>query len=121
LPSFFVEREGAKAVILGDDARHLARSLRARVGETIDVVDPAGLMLTVRLEQVSAERVEGTVLSEREHRPEPSARIVVAIANLRLPRDPGGSQRRSRIQAGAVADHLPRGGHARRPASRPGG
>src|ERR1700693_736685 len=42
-------------------------------------------MLTVRLDQVSAERVEGTVLSEREHRPEPSARIVVAIANLPAP------------------------------------
>jgi len=82
LPSFFVERNGARAVIAGDDARHLARSLRARVGERIEVVDPAGLMLTLRLDHVSAERVEGTVLSEREHRPEPSARIVIAIANL---------------------------------------
>lgn len=85
MPSFFVERDGARAVILGDDARHLARSLRARVGERIEVVDPAGMMLTVRLDQVSADRVEGTVVSEREHRPEPSARIVVAIANLPAP------------------------------------
>ena len=85
MPSFFVERDGARAVILGDDARHLARSLRARVGERIEVVDPAGVMLTVRLDQVTADRVEGTVLSEREHRPEPSARIVVAIANLPAP------------------------------------
>ncbi|HEV2036365.1 MAG TPA: RsmE family RNA methyltransferase [Candidatus Dormibacteraeota bacterium] len=85
MPSFFAERDGARAVILGDDARHLARSLRARVGETIEVVDPAGLMLTVRLDRVSADRVEGTVLAEREHRPEPSARIVIAIANLPAP------------------------------------
>jgi 16S rRNA (uracil1498-N3)-methyltransferase len=85
MPSFFVERHGGRAVILGDDARHLARSLRARVGEVIEVVDPAGQMLTVRLDQVSADRVEGTVLSEREHRPEPSARIVIAIANLPAP------------------------------------
>jgi 16S rRNA (uracil1498-N3)-methyltransferase len=85
LPSFFVERDGERAVITGDDARHLARSLRARVGERIEVVDPAGVMLTVRLDQVSADRVEGIVLSEREHRPEPSARIVVAIANLPAP------------------------------------
>jgi 16S rRNA (uracil1498-N3)-methyltransferase len=82
LPSFFVERDGERAVIIGDDARHLARSLRARVGETIEVVDPAGLLLTVRLDRVSATRVEGIVLSEREHRPEPAARIVIAIANL---------------------------------------
>ena len=85
MPSFFLERDGARAVILGDDARHLARSLRARVGERIEVVDPAGLMLTVRLDRVSADRVEGTVLAEREHRPEPSARIVIAVANLPAP------------------------------------
>jgi 16S rRNA (uracil1498-N3)-methyltransferase len=72
-------------LIIGDDARHLARSLRARVGETIEVVDPAGLMLTVRLHRVSPDRVEGTVVSEREHRPEPDARITIGIANLPAP------------------------------------
>jgi 16S rRNA (uracil1498-N3)-methyltransferase len=82
LPSFFVERDGTRAFITGDDARHLARSLRARVGETIEVVDPGGLMLTLRLDLVSADRVEGTVLSEREHRPEPVAHITIGIANL---------------------------------------
>jgi 16S rRNA (uracil1498-N3)-methyltransferase len=85
LPSFFVERDGERAVILGDDARHLARSLRARVGEEIEVVDPAGLMLTLRLDRVSDERVEGTVVAERAHNPEPSARIVIAIAHLPAP------------------------------------
>jgi 16S rRNA (uracil1498-N3)-methyltransferase len=85
LPSFFVERDGDRAVIVGDDARHLARSLRARVGEEIEVVDPEGLMLTVRLDRVTPERVEGTVVAEREHRPEPAARIVIAIAHLPAP------------------------------------
>jgi 16S rRNA (uracil1498-N3)-methyltransferase len=85
LPSFFFERDGERAVIRGDDARHLARSLRARVGEEIQVVDPAGLMLTLRLDRVSAERVEGIVLAEREHNPEPSARIVIAVAHLPAP------------------------------------
>jgi 16S rRNA (uracil1498-N3)-methyltransferase len=85
LPSFFVQRDGERAVILGDDARHLARSLRARVGEKIEVVDPAGLMLTLRLDRVTAERVEGTVVSERAHNPEPLARIVIAIAHLPAP------------------------------------
>jgi 16S rRNA (uracil1498-N3)-methyltransferase len=85
LPSFFVERDGERAVILGDDARHLARSLRARVGEEIEVVDPAGLMLTLRLDRVSDERVEGTVVAERPHHPEPQARIVIAIAHLPAP------------------------------------
>jgi len=69
-------------VIEGADARHLARSLRARPGEEIEVIDPDGFMLTVRLDEVSASRVEGVVVAERAHQPEPAARITIAIANL---------------------------------------
>ena len=72
-------------MIVGDDARHLARSLRARVGEEIEGIDPAGLKLTLRLDLVSAERVEGTVVAERPHNPEPVARVVIAIAHLPAP------------------------------------
>ncbi len=72
-------------MILGDDARHLARSLRARVGEEIEVVDPKGFMLTLRLDRVSPDRVEGTVVAERAHSPEPLAQIVIAIAHLPAP------------------------------------
>jgi len=85
LPSFFAQREGGRAVIVGGDARHLARSLRARVGEEIEVVDPAGFLLTVRLDHVSPDRVEGVIVAEREHRPEPEARITIAIAQLPAP------------------------------------
>jgi 16S rRNA (uracil1498-N3)-methyltransferase len=85
LPAFFARREGSRAVIEGGDARHLARSLRARVGEEIEVIDPAGFMLTVRLEAVSPDRVEGVVVSARLHQPEPAARITIAIANLPAP------------------------------------
>jgi len=72
-------------VIEGGDARHLARSLRARVGEEIEVIDPAGFMLTVRLDAVSPDRVEGVVVSERPHESEPAAKITIAIANLPAP------------------------------------
>ncbi|MEA2655292.1 MAG: rRNA (uracil1498-N3)-methyltransferase [Chloroflexota bacterium] len=72
-------------MIAGDDARHLARSLRARVGEEIEVVDPAGLMLTLRLDYVSPDRVEGSVVAERPHNPEPVAKIVIGIAHLPAP------------------------------------
>jgi 16S rRNA (uracil1498-N3)-methyltransferase len=85
LPSFFAQREGGRAVILGGDARHLSRSLRARVGEEIEVVDPAGFLLTVRLDHVSFDRVEGVIVGERQHRPEPEARITIAIAQLPAP------------------------------------
>jgi len=72
-------------VIGGADARHLARSLRARPGEEIEVIDPEGFMLTVRLDSVSPSRVEGVVVAERPHQPEPVARITIAIANLPAP------------------------------------
>jgi 16S rRNA (uracil1498-N3)-methyltransferase len=86
LPAFFARREGgARAVIEGGDARHLARSLRARVGEEIEVIDPSGFMLTVRLDSVALDRVEGVVVAERPHNPEPAARITIAIANLPAP------------------------------------
>lgn len=85
MPSFFATREGGRAVIAGSDARHLVRSLRAREGEEIDVVDPEGFLLTVRLDHVSADRVEGVIIAEREHQPEPQAHITIAIANLPAP------------------------------------
>jgi 16S rRNA (uracil1498-N3)-methyltransferase len=85
LPSFFAKRDGRRAVIEGADAQHLARSLRARVGEEIDVIDPAGFKLRVRLDAVSAERVTGAIVDEQPHQPEPAARITIAIANLPAP------------------------------------
>jgi 16S rRNA (uracil1498-N3)-methyltransferase len=85
LASFFAERAGGRVTITGADARHLARSLRARAGEEIEVIDPAGYILTVRLDAVSPEMVEGVVVSERAHQPEPMAKITIAIANLPAP------------------------------------
>ena len=69
-------------MIEGGDARHLARSLRVRPGESIEVVDPKGFMLTVRVEAVSDSRVTGVVVAERSHQPEPARRVIVAIAHL---------------------------------------
>jgi 16S rRNA (uracil1498-N3)-methyltransferase len=85
VPAFFGRREGERVVIDGADARHLARSLRARTGEDIEVIDVRGFMLTVRVDSVSPTRVEGRVVGERPHRPEPPARITIAIANLPAP------------------------------------
>ena len=72
MPAFFGRRVGGRVLIEGNDARHLARSLRARPGEVIEVVDPDGLLLTVLLDSVTTERVEGSVSSERLHQPEPA-------------------------------------------------
>src|SRR5260370_5786425 len=42
-------------------------------------------MLSVRLDSVSPEEVEGVVVGERPHDPEPTAKIIIAIANLPAP------------------------------------
>jgi len=83
LPFFFATREGRdRAVIRGVDAEHLARSLRVRVGEEIQAVDPAGFLLTLKVETVARGVVEGRVLAALQHRPEPERHVVVAVAHL---------------------------------------
>ena len=53
------------------------------MGERIEVIDPdAAKLLTVQLEVVTNERVEGVVVAEREHQPEPSRHVVVGISHL---------------------------------------
>lgn len=49
------------------------------------MIDPSGLMLTVRLDSVALDRVEGFVVAERPHNSEPAARITIAVANLPAP------------------------------------
>ena len=85
MPYFFGRREGERVRIEGADARHLARSLRARAGELVSVVQPEGRLLGVRLTEVSPTLVLGWVESEAEHRPEPSRRLTVAAARLPAP------------------------------------
>lgn len=82
MPFFFAEREGDRALIRGADARHLTQSLRVRVGEEMQVVDPNGFLLTIRVETASPSLVAGVVLSSEDHRPEPTRNVVVAIAQL---------------------------------------
>ena len=85
MPYFFGRREGERVRIEGADARHLARSLRARPGELVSVVQPEGRLLGVRLTEVSPTLVLGLVESEAEHQPEPSRRVTVAAARLPAP------------------------------------
>jgi 16S rRNA (uracil1498-N3)-methyltransferase len=83
MPFFFAtRRDGDRVEILGADARHLAGPLRARPGELIAVVDPAGSLLTVRLDAVSSRAVAGTVVASRPHDPEPRLRVTLALALL---------------------------------------
>jgi len=82
VPYFFARRSGDRVTIDGNDARHLARSLRARAGDVISVIDPEGLLLSVRLEQVSSSWVIGHVEGQQEHYSEPERVINLAVAML---------------------------------------
>ncbi|HEY8644186.1 MAG TPA: RsmE family RNA methyltransferase [Candidatus Dormibacteraeota bacterium] len=83
MPYFYGRAEGGSVTIEGADARHLARSLRARPGELISVIDPGReILMSVRLAAVSADLVSGTVEEERPHRPEPEVPVTMALAML---------------------------------------
>lgn len=84
MPYFIAAPRGKQVELTGQDAEHLARSLRARPGELINVVDPGdgheGSLLQVRLDSVDARLVRGVVEAAEPHRPEPQAEITVALA-----------------------------------------
>jgi len=64
MPRFFVpagQVTAGRALLTGDDAAHLARSLRAVAGERIVVADDSGTEHGVRLTSVRPEQVEGAV------------------------------------------------------------
>lgn len=85
MPYFFAHRDGERVEIRGPDARHLARSLRARPGEQISVVEPEGRLLRVRLTTVDPGMVVGVVEEETAHNPEPERDVVMAVAMLPAP------------------------------------
>lgn len=83
MPRFFVPAtavEAGRAVILGADALHLARSLRARAGERIVIVDDAGREHGMRIDEVGDSRVEGAVEWSRTATGEPGVRLLVLQA-----------------------------------------
>jgi 16S rRNA (uracil1498-N3)-methyltransferase len=66
---FFVPPEQIthhRFVLLGSEAHHASVVLRKRIGETIDLFDGKNLSYQARIESISPERVEGTILSQRD-------------------------------------------------------
>ena len=63
---FFVSKDrisDGRIEILGDDARHIARSLRMAVGDTLSVSDGEGAVYKATLELIRDERCELSILS----------------------------------------------------------
>jgi 16S rRNA (uracil1498-N3)-methyltransferase len=83
MPRFFVPAAAVhdgRAAVEGEDAAHLARSLRAAPGERIVVVDDAGAEHGVVLDSVAPARVEGAVEWSRAASGEPRLEVHVVQA-----------------------------------------
>lgn len=80
MPRFFVTSSqiGAGTVcITGEDAHHIARSLRMAAGENVTVVDEHGIEYACRLTAFFQDRVEAAVVESRPCLAEPPCRIVL--------------------------------------------
>ena len=81
MPRFFVsEAVGDTVKITGDDARHIARSLRMAVGDTVTVSDGEGRDFECRLTKIRDEECECDVLSSSESAGEPPVEITLFMA-----------------------------------------
>jgi 16S rRNA (uracil1498-N3)-methyltransferase len=103
MPRFFVpaaQVAGGRARIEGDDASHLARSLRAAPGERLVLADDAGMEHGVLLDGVSPSLVTGVVCWSRRLTGEAQVEVHVVQA---LPKDGMDELVEALAEAGASA------------------
>lgn len=83
MPRFFVKREDISdgvARICGDDAFHIARSLRMAEGDEVTLCDGCGKELFCRLTRIRDEECLLEVISEKESESEPPVYITLFMA-----------------------------------------
>ena len=83
MPRFFISKDNIdndSLFIEGDDARHIARSLRMAVGDEITVSDGEGTEYTASLTRIRDERAEASIISSRPSPTEPGVRITLFMA-----------------------------------------
>ena len=80
MPRFFVNKDALSDGIIritGDDAFHIARSLRMRTGETVTVCDDGQNEYTCRLDKITDGEVIASVMSESRSLSEPPYEAVL--------------------------------------------
>lgn len=85
MPRFFVpstqlDLDGGTLYLTGDDAHHIARSLRMAVGDTITVCDMHGTAHTCHLTQIRDDRVDAAILESAPDTTEPPCFIHLYMA-----------------------------------------
>lgn len=78
MPRFFINFIPEEiAVITGDDARHISRSLRMQPGESVVLCDSIGTDYNGRIERIADDSVEVRILEFCKSVAEPSVRVTV--------------------------------------------
>ena len=83
MPRFFIDRsqiEDGSLFILGDDARHIACSLRMAVGDGVTVSDGEGTEYACRLTKIRDDRCDADVIEKKISSSEPKSRITLFMA-----------------------------------------
>lgn len=77
MPRFFCETFEELPQIVGDDASHIALSLRMKKGETLTVCDTKGTDYNCEISEISAECVKLNILSKKKSDSEPSVKVTL--------------------------------------------
>lgn len=83
MPRFFVDKEQIESgslFILGDDARHIARSLRMAVGDEVTVCDGDGYEYRTSLIKIRDERCDCEIIEKTLSSREPLSKITLFMA-----------------------------------------
>lgn len=83
MPKFFITKdniEGSALFIDGDDARHIARSLRMAVGDIIEVSDGEGEDYSAKLTKIRDDRVDADIIEKRHSPAESPVAVTLYMA-----------------------------------------
>lgn len=83
MPKFFItdsEISGGTVTINGDNAAHIIKTLRMRIGEELTVCDGAGMDYLCEIKYIEPGRVEAAVIRSQRCEAEPKLRLTVYIA-----------------------------------------
>ena len=83
MPRFFVKEENVSENIItisGEDSRHIARSLRMAVGDTLEIADGSGKEYTARLTRIRDEECVAEILEGRSASSELPVRVTLYMA-----------------------------------------
>ncbi len=83
MPRFFIDPEAIRdgeITISGDDARHIARSLRMAVGDEVTACDGGGTEYLCHLTKIRDEECTAEIVSKSKSRAEPKHRVTLYMA-----------------------------------------